>query len=133
LGQIFVALICLALQTAARISITFLLHVCSCLSPSIARVEDLLLDTVVSTTLCKPLLYIPRVSGSIFVTLTSHTMLIIVPLWPAGIYEWHLQLVQQDADIRSLADVDQLQVLTKSLLPLPDKWHGLTDIEKRYR
>lgn len=27
----------------------------------------------------------------------------------------------------------QLQVLTKSLLPLPDKWHGLTDVEKRYR
>jgi lysyl-tRNA synthetase class 2 len=26
-----------------------------------------------------------------------------------------------------------MQVLTKSLLPLPDKWHGLTDIEKRYR
>eukprot|EP00798_Chlamydomonas_sp_ICE-L_P009937 gene9937-7807_t len=26
-----------------------------------------------------------------------------------------------------------LEILTKSLLPLPDKWHGLTDIEKRYR
>ncbi len=25
------------------------------------------------------------------------------------------------------------QILTKSLLPLPDKWHGLTDVEKRYR
>lgn len=25
------------------------------------------------------------------------------------------------------------QVLTKSLQPLPDKWHGLADIEKRYR
>ena len=24
-------------------------------------------------------------------------------------------------------------ILTKSLLPLPDKWHGLTDTEKRYR
>jgi lysyl-tRNA synthetase class 2 len=24
-------------------------------------------------------------------------------------------------------------MLTKSLLPLPDKWHGLTDTEKRYR
>ncbi len=24
-------------------------------------------------------------------------------------------------------------ILTKSLLPLPDKWHGLTDVEKRYR
>ncbi len=29
--------------------------------------------------------------------------------------------------------VRQFQVLTKALLPLPDKWHGLTDIEKRYR
>lgn len=27
----------------------------------------------------------------------------------------------------------ELQVLTKSLLPLPDKWHGLADVEKRYR
>jgi hypothetical protein len=26
-----------------------------------------------------------------------------------------------------------VQVLTKSLMPLPDKWHGLADIEKRYR
>jgi lysyl-tRNA synthetase class 2 len=25
------------------------------------------------------------------------------------------------------------QMLTKALLPLPDKWHGLTDVEKRYR
>ena len=24
-------------------------------------------------------------------------------------------------------------MLTKALLPLPDKWHGLTDVEKRYR
>jgi lysyl-tRNA synthetase, class II len=29
--------------------------------------------------------------------------------------------------------VDQYAILTKSLLPLPDKWHGLTDIAKRYR
>ena len=27
----------------------------------------------------------------------------------------------------------QVQMLTKALLPLPDKWHGLTDVEKRYR
>jgi len=27
----------------------------------------------------------------------------------------------------------QYAILTKSLLPLPDKWHGLTDIAKRYR
>ncbi|MBW4648985.1 MAG: lysine--tRNA ligase [Kastovskya adunca ATA6-11-RM4] len=29
--------------------------------------------------------------------------------------------------------VSQYAMLTKSLLPLPDKWHGLTDTEKRYR
>ena len=30
-------------------------------------------------------------------------------------------------------DVKTLTVLTKSLLPLPEKWHGLQDTEKRYR
>jgi len=25
------------------------------------------------------------------------------------------------------------EMLTKSLLPLPDKWHGLVDVNKRYR
>lgn len=29
--------------------------------------------------------------------------------------------------------VHTYSILTKSLLPLPDKWHGLTDVEKRYR
>ncbi|MBR8826593.1 MAG: lysine--tRNA ligase [Gomphosphaeria aponina SAG 52.96 = DSM 107014] len=29
--------------------------------------------------------------------------------------------------------VNEYAILTKSLLPLPDKWHGLTDTEKRYR
>ncbi|MEM7773013.1 MAG: lysine--tRNA ligase [Cyanobacteria bacterium P01_A01_bin.37] len=29
--------------------------------------------------------------------------------------------------------VREYAVLTKSLQPLPDKWHGLTDVEKRYR
>ena len=30
-------------------------------------------------------------------------------------------------------EVQRLQLLTKSLHPLPEKWHGLTDIEARYR
>jgi len=30
-------------------------------------------------------------------------------------------------------NVQRYAMLTKSLLPLPDKWHGLTDTEKRYR
>ena len=29
--------------------------------------------------------------------------------------------------------VDSFQLLTKSLRPLPEKWHGLTDVEIRYR
>ncbi len=29
--------------------------------------------------------------------------------------------------------VSEYAMLTKSLLPLPDKWHGLTDVAKRYR
>lgn len=29
--------------------------------------------------------------------------------------------------------VQRYAILTKSLLPLPDKWHGLTDVAKRYR
>ena len=29
--------------------------------------------------------------------------------------------------------VHSWQMLTKSLQPLPDKWHGLTDVQKRYR
>ncbi|MFH1114128.1 MAG: lysine--tRNA ligase [Pseudomonadota bacterium] len=28
---------------------------------------------------------------------------------------------------------DQMKILTKSLRPLPEKWHGLTDVEMRYR
>ncbi|HEY5674561.1 MAG TPA: lysine--tRNA ligase [Malonomonas sp.] len=27
----------------------------------------------------------------------------------------------------------EIRILTKSLLPLPEKWHGLTDVETRYR
>ncbi|MEB3357381.1 MAG: lysine--tRNA ligase [Synechococcales bacterium] len=30
-------------------------------------------------------------------------------------------------------NVSHYAILTKAILPLPDKWHGLTDIEKRYR
>jgi hypothetical protein len=29
--------------------------------------------------------------------------------------------------------VQRLRLLTKSLRPLPDKWHGLADVEQRYR
>ena len=29
--------------------------------------------------------------------------------------------------------VTELQLLTKALLPLPEKWHGLSDVEVRYR
>ena len=30
-------------------------------------------------------------------------------------------------------EVSEFTMLSKSLLPLPEKWHGLTDVEKRYR
>jgi len=30
-------------------------------------------------------------------------------------------------------EVSEFTMLAKSLLPLPEKWHGLTDVEKRYR
>jgi lysyl-tRNA synthetase, class II len=29
--------------------------------------------------------------------------------------------------------VDEIHLITKALRPLPDKWHGLTDVEARYR
>ena len=29
--------------------------------------------------------------------------------------------------------VEELTLLSKALLPLPEKWHGLTDVERRYR
>lgn len=29
--------------------------------------------------------------------------------------------------------VEKIELLTKALLPLPEKWHGLSDIEQRYR
>lgn len=29
--------------------------------------------------------------------------------------------------------IQKYRLLTKTLLPLPEKWHGLTDVEKRYR
>lgn len=30
-------------------------------------------------------------------------------------------------------DVSEFQILAKNLRPLPEKWHGLTDVEERYR
>jgi lysyl-tRNA synthetase, class II len=30
-------------------------------------------------------------------------------------------------------EAQRIELLTKSLRPLPEKWHGLTDVEKRYR
>jgi len=29
--------------------------------------------------------------------------------------------------------VEEITFLSKDLLPLPEKWHGLTDVELRYR
>src|SRR5204862_3590713 len=30
-------------------------------------------------------------------------------------------------------EAKRLRLITKALRPLPDKWHGLTDVEARYR
>ena len=30
-------------------------------------------------------------------------------------------------------EVSKIELLTKSLSPLPEKWHGLTNVETRYR
>ncbi len=30
-------------------------------------------------------------------------------------------------------DADEIRLLSKAVLPLPEKWHGLTDVEARYR
>jgi len=30
-------------------------------------------------------------------------------------------------------EVRDYKILSKSLLPLPEKWHGLQDVEERYR
>ena len=30
-------------------------------------------------------------------------------------------------------EVEKYRILAKALLPLPEKWHGLQDVEERYR
>lgn len=60
----------------------------------------------------------------------SLTMITIVFLFSVSImltYSWF------DFAGELSVNVKLLEVLTKSLLPLPDKYHGLTDIDKRYR
>jgi lysyl-tRNA synthetase class 2 len=42
------------------------------------------------------------------------------------------ELIQTKAGETSL-DVSDFTMLSKSLRPLPEKWHGLVDVEKRYR
>jgi lysyl-tRNA synthetase class II len=34
---------------------------------------------------------------------------------------------------RAVGEGGALRLLVKSLRPLPDKWHGLADVEQRYR
>lgn len=41
-------------------------------------------------------------------------------------------LFKTKKDERTL-EVEKYRMLSKSLLPLPEKWHGLTDVEERYR
>jgi len=51
---------------------------------------------------------------------------------PGDIVEASGALFKTKRGERSL-DVKNWKILTKALLPLPEKWHGLQDIEKRYR
>src|SRR5690606_5303991 len=50
--------------------------------------------------------------------------------------DWSSDVCSSDLRTRTgelSVKVDSLRLLTKSLRPLPDKWHGLVDVEQRYR
>ncbi len=47
-------------------------------------------------------------------------------------YEFHGPIFKTQKGERSLK-VESSKILAKALLPLPEKWHGLTDTEMRYR
>ncbi|MDQ7814716.1 MAG: lysine--tRNA ligase [Patescibacteria group bacterium] len=51
---------------------------------------------------------------------------------PGDIVEANGTLFQTKRGERSL-EVQGWRILSKALLPLPEKWHGLQDVEKRYR
>ncbi len=51
---------------------------------------------------------------------------------PGDIVEAKGTLFQTKRGERSL-EVQEWRILSKALLPLPEKWHGLQDVEKRYR
>jgi lysyl-tRNA synthetase class 2 len=45
--------------------------------------------------------------------------------------EFHLRIVAKRGELSIL--LNKVEILSKALLPLPDKWHGLEDKEERYR
>lgn len=69
------------------------------------------------------------------------TFLVLVPLFFLA-YLFHFFVHRQNFDMAILSHflagelsvrLNSFSILTKSLLPLPDKYHGLTDVDKRYR
>lgn len=45
-------------------------------------------------------------------------------------FVWYVSI---QSIVRAIHDIRLVQVLTKSYRAMPDKWHGLQDVEKRYR
>lgn len=69
-------------------------------------------------------------SPQLFSVVYEAHLTLAVPLLKS-VSAWHMWTCLCTGELSVL--VETVVILTKSLLPLPDKWHGLTDIEKRYR
>ena len=57
----------------------------------------------------------------------------ILKLLDIGDFLWVEGKVIKTKSREITIDVDDIQLLTKSVRPLPSKWHGLKDVEERYR
>lgn len=57
----------------------------------------------------------------------------ILPLFDIGDFIWVSGKVFKTEAGEVTLDIDNFQLLTKSIRPLPSTWHGLSDIEERYR
>ncbi|MFV1917205.1 MAG: lysine--tRNA ligase [Patescibacteria group bacterium] len=57
----------------------------------------------------------------------------ILQLFDIGDFIWVSGKVFKTEAGEVTLDIDDFQLLTKSIRPLPSTWHGLTDVEERYR